>query len=50
MDRKRDAWYFPNDWTLAPASAELKGLIARIPFHVFVSASGEVEQIAEGKA
>jgi hypothetical protein len=50
MDGKRKAWYFPNAWTLAPASAELKRLIARVPFHVFVGACGEFEQIAEGKA
>jgi len=50
MDSKREAWYLPTAWTLAPASAELKRLIARVPFHVFVGASGEVEQITEGKA
>jgi hypothetical protein len=47
---KRDAWYYPNAWTLAPDSAALKRLIARVPFHVFIGANGQVEKITEGKA
>ncbi len=47
--RKAEAWYYPNIWTLASASADLKPLIARVPFQIFIGADGKVEHIVEGK-
>ena len=47
---KEESWYFPNAWSLAPSSGDLKPLICRVPFHVFVGPDGKVERIAEGKA
>lgn len=47
---KKESWYFPNTWTLAASSAELKPLIARVPFQVVIGGDGEVERILEGMA
>ena len=43
------SWFLPYAWTLAPESAELKPLIGRVPFTVFIGSDGQVSQITEGK-
>jgi hypothetical protein len=47
---KAEAWYFPHAYVLAPASVALRPLVGRVPFQLFVGASGSVERVVEGKA
>ena len=47
---KKDAWYFPHAFVLAPESTPVRSLIGRVPFTVRVASDGAVESIIEGKA
>jgi hypothetical protein len=47
---KSEAWYFRHAYVLPPASEGLRPLIGRVPFRLFVGASGGVERVVEGKA
>jgi hypothetical protein len=50
VESKQSSWYYSQAYVLAPESADLRQLIGRVPFHVFVTADGKVERIVEGKA
>ena len=50
VSSKSEAWYFCHAHVLAPASEGLRPLVGRVPFRLFVGASGQVERVVEGKA